>query len=778
MNREFQSQFFTEEDTSFDIKHEVLKYLRYWPWFLGALIVSLACSYIYLRYAPRIFETTAKIKILDEGKGLELPTAAFVFRRSNINLENETAIISSYRILEEVASQLDLTSSFYEVGRLQTSQAGSLPYFYKQTISTDSIEKNYVFEVLTTGKGFEITDLTDLSMNDKVLIPGHDSYKTDHNFPFEIKIEDSLQLNDALNKTFIIKINNLKHTTLGIKSGLAVEPVGESSHLLKLSMKGESKERSELIINKVIDVFNNDGIVDRQLVSKRTLDFIDDRFVYLAQELDSIEINKKDFKTKNNLIYIESDTELSLGQRTQAEEEVFIVENQLAVVDLIQNALNSESDFVLLPANIGIENSSINALIQDYNLAVIERNKLVSSGGENNPSVKLSNNNITGLKRNINSSLASYKNQLELSRSQLTLRSNKFSGEVSRLPEKEKLLRAIERQQKIKESLYLLLLQKREEAAINLAITEPSVKVVEHALSGAFPILPKRNIVYAAALLLGLLVPFGFLYLKFMLDTKIHGKRDLESINSEVPIVGEIPKIKDGNNDVFTNPNDRSPLAESFRILSSNVNYILEPKESGKVIFCTSTIKGEGKTFVSLNLSLALSSLYKKVLLIGADLRNPQIHNYLKIDKNAFGLTNYLHEPDFNWEKAIIKGFEAHKHHDTLISGNLPPNPAFLLTNGRFEQLLKKAKQEYDYIIVDTAPTILVTDTLLISHLADATLFVSRADFTEKKLLEHSVDLNKQKKIKNMAYVINAVGANKSYGYNYGYGYGYHEQDV
>ena len=151
---------------------------------------------------------------------------------------------------------------------------------------------------------------------------------------------------------------------------------------------------------------------------------------------------------------------------------------------------------------------------------------------------------------------------------------------------------------------------------------------------------------------------------------------------------------------------------------------------------------------------------------------------YLNTNKNAFGLTNYLHEPDFNWEKAIIKGFEAHKHHDTLISGNLPPNPAFLLTNGKFEQLLEKAKKEYDYIIVDTAPTILVTDTLLISHLADATLFVSRADFTEKNLLEHSVDLNKQKKIKNMAYVINAVGANKSYGYNYGYGYGYHEQDV
>ncbi|MBT8260200.1 MAG: CpsD/CapB family tyrosine-protein kinase, partial [Bacteroidia bacterium] len=279
------------------------------------------------------------------------------------------------------------------------------------------------------------------------------------------------------------------------------------------------------------------------------------------------------------------------------------------------------------------------------------------------------------------------------------------------------------------------------------------------------------------AVLLGLLIPFGFLYIKFMLDTKIHGKRDIERINPEVPVVGEIPEIKDNQTNVFSNPNDRSPLAESFRILSSNVNYIIEPSETGKVIFCTSTIKGEGKTFVSLNLSLAISSLNKKVLLIGADLRNPQIHAYLNKNKNDDGLTNYLYETDFDWKKALIRGFGKHRQHDTLISGNLPPNPAFLLTNGRFEQLLEEAKQEYDYIIVDTAPTILVTDTLLITHLADTTLFVTRADFTEKNLLEHSVDLYKQKKIQNMAYVINSVGANKSYGYNYGYGYGYHEQD-
>jgi len=775
MNKELHTQFFNEDESSMDIKKEVFRYLRYWPWFIGMLFLCLVSGYFFIRYSPKVFETKAKIKILDEGKGLELPTSAFIFNRSKINLENETEIISSYRILEKVAAELNLTSSFYEVGNIQTTQVASLPFYYKQLIPSESIEKGYSYEIKTTEKGFRV--INNLS-NEELVITNHDSFVIDHNLPFEVKVDSEIQLEDALNKTFIIRISPLKTAVLALKSALVIETIGESSHLLTLSMKSVSKERSETVLNKIIDVFNNDGIKDRQLVSKRTLDFIDDRFVFLAKELDSIEINKKDFKQENDLVYLETDTELSLGQQTQAEEEVFRVENQLAIVGLIENALNSGLDNELLPANIGVENTSINTLINEYNIAVLERSKLVSSGGVNNPSVQLINGTLIGLKRNINSSIASYKSQLQLSRSQLASRSNRYKSEVLRLPEKEKLLRAIERQQKIKESLYLLLLQKREEAAINLAITEPSVKVVEHALSGSFPISPKTRIVYAAAVLLGLLLPFGFLYVMFMFDTKLHDKKDIEAVVTDIPVAAEIPKIKkDVNNHIFSNPNDRTALAESFRILSSNVKFMLPEQDKGQVIYCTSTIKGEGKTFVSLNLSLALSSLNKKVLLIGADLRNPQLHTYLNEKKDKAGLSNYLHDTKVNWKNLVIKGFKEHPNHDILISGSLPPNPAHLLTNGRLETLLEEAKTVYDYIIVDTAPTILVTDTLLISQYADATLYITRANFTEKNLLDHSIELSKNKKLKNLAYVINSVGdSNRSYGYNYGYNYGYTEE--
>ncbi|TXE18853.1 polysaccharide biosynthesis tyrosine autokinase [Psychroserpens burtonensis] len=764
------STTFSNED-NLDLKQELNKYVRYWPWFLLTLLMAFIGAYIYLRYAPRIYQTTAKMKILDESDGLELPTSAFVFKRTNINLENEIEILTSYLILEKVAKELKLNSRFYEEGTIQTTQIGALPFYYEQIIQPDSIFNSLTYVIEVTDKGFDITNAkTEKSFN----FPNHNSFKVNNNLPFQIKTENQQSLRDLIGKRFVIKFGTLRSAVLGLKSSIKVESIGEQSDLLKMTIKGESKERSEWVLNTLMDVFNRDGINDRQLVSKRTLEFIDARFEFLAEELDSIEIDRKEFKQNNNLVNLAADVELGLLQRSKSDEEVFQIESQLAVAESLQGVINSNKEG-LLPTNIGIESGSINSLINEYNAAILVRDKLASSGGANNPTVQLAQIRIDDLQSNITKSLSSYNQQLIVSRSQLRGRNRKFVGQVSQIPRKEKLLRAIERQQKIKESLYLLLLQKREEAAINLAITEPSIKVVDYALSSTNPISPKSNIIYAGGILVGFLIPFGFLYLIFILDTKVHGKEDMAKLNSKIPLIGEIPDTKKKESLLFINPNDRSILAESFRILSSNVNYMLPLSEDhkGKVIYCTSTIKGEGKTYISLNLSLALSSLNKKVLLIGADLRNPQIHSQIKIDKNSAGLSNYLHEASFDWRKNIVKGFDKHPNHDILLSGSIPPNPSSLLTNGRFKELIKEAKEIYDYIVVDTAPTILVTDTMLISSLADVTVYIARASFTDKKLLAFSKDLSESGKLKNMAYVINGVGHNKSYGYNYGYNYGY-----
>lgn len=777
MENQFNSNFFGEED-KIDIKQIVRQYLSHWPWFVIAVVVSMLSAYIYLRYAPRIFETYSKIKVLDESEGLELPTSAFVFNRSNINLENEIEIISSYLIMERVVRELNLNTVFYEEGTIQTKQIESLPLDYNQIIKPDSISKTLSYKIQVTDKGFQVINID----TDKVLkFKGHSTYTQNHDLPFNVKLNDQIPLSDIVDTAYNIVFTTVKEATLSLKSRIVVEAVGDRSDILKLSIKGESKELSEKTLNTLTAVFNNDGIKDRQLVFKRTVDFINNRFDFLTEELDSIEINRQGFKQDNKIVDIQTDAQIGIEQRTKSEEEVFALENQLELSKLLTNSLTNQTESDLLPANIGIENVSINGLISDYNTAVINRDKLIRSGGENNPMVQLAIAEVQNLKSSIDRSLKAYSAQVTTSLNQLKTKNRRLAGRVSQIPEQERLFKAIDRQQKIKESLYLLLLQKREEADINLAITEPSIKEVERALSSIRPISPKPTIVYAGALLAGLLIPFGVLYLIFMLDTKLHSKDDIAEVTTQIPVIGEIPDLRKKKNIIFNDPNDRSPLAESFRILSSNVDYVLPVKEGekGKIIYCTSTIKGEGKTYVSLNLSLALSSINKKVLLIGADLRNPQIHTHISEDKQKPGLSNYLHDVDYNWQDALISGFDKHPNHRIILSGSIPPNPAHLLTNGRFKKLIEEAREIYDYVVVDTAPTILVTDTMLISQLADVTIYITRANYTEKNLLKFSKDLSESGKLKNMAYVINSVGASKSqgYGYNYGYNYGYGSAD-
>jgi capsular exopolysaccharide synthesis family protein len=769
----------TESEYATDLIELIKSYLRHWPWFVLSILVCITASYLYLRYTPKVFRTSAKILVLEEGNGLNLDMEGVLFNKSNVNLENEIQILTSYRMIEKVEEELNLRQSFFSLGDIRIAQLDTLPFTYKQIRGSKTIFTKGDFKITVTPNAFEVYNV---EADSTLLFPNHDTYLIDHSLPFQIKIESPEQLEACLGGQYSVVIDSKQRSILRLKGTLKVEAIGEVSDILELSILGQNVSRSERTLHAIIRAFNLDGMEDRQLVSIRTLEFIDERFIFLSKELDSIERGKKEFKQNNKFFTIETDAGISLQSEAAADDEVFRVENQLALSQLLKEAMNNpNTKNELLPANFGLENNSINGLIEKYNTALLDSEKLISSGGANNPIVRQLKFRLGDLQDNINNSLAAFKNELLLLQRQLTSRDNVFKSEVYNLPQKEKLLRAIERQQTIKESLFLLLLQKREEASISLAVTEPSIKVVEYPISDGGPISPKPRVAYLGALIIGFAIPFGVLFVIFLLDNKLQSKNDIEKLTDDIPIVGEIPRIKDGAKMIFSDPNDRSILAESFRIFSSNVNYILPQKKDnvGSVICVTSTIKGEGKTFISLNLSLAFSSLNKKVLLVGADLRNPQLHSYLDIEKDRGGLSNYLHDTDNDWKESLVVCFKDHLHHDVLISGIIPPNPPNLLANGRFEAFLEEAKTMYDFIILDTAPTIAVTDTLLISKFADATAYVVRANYTEKKLLEYSIGIANKKKLKNMAYVVNQVGASNGskygykYGYNYGYGYGY-----
>jgi capsular exopolysaccharide synthesis family protein len=759
-------------EDNYNLKEEILKYLFFWRWFVLSVAICLGISLLYLRYSPNIYSTTAKIEVLSkETVSLDLPSASDLLSNNKINLENEIELLSSYPILNKAIQNLNLSTSFYSVGNIITTRLVKFPFIFEQLILSDDIQEELVFEINFNDNGIEINDIE----NDTTyLFNTHNTYTISHNLPFNISWDKSSALSSN-SANYELIFSNTKSAVNRLKKQLSTSMIGKKSDLLMLKIEGTNTKYSERILNALIDVFNQDGIVDRQMVHKRTIDFVNKRYILLSNELDSIEIEKQLYKLKNNLIDITANSSLSLELSSKSNQQLLEAENQIAIAKLLNETFN-DNNYDLLPANIGINNSEINFLIKDFNTIILERKNLIISAGLNNPSVKQLDQAISDNRTNIILSVRNYLNQLQQTKKQLALQSSKLSKDVSNLPEKEKILRAIERSQVIKESLYLFLLQKREEAEISFAVTEPTVKVVEYAISSELPISPKKQIILLGSLILGLLIPFASIYLIFLFNTKIHIKKDIEDLNIGASIVGEIPLLNENESKIFQNPEGRNVLAESFRILSSNINYLIPENTGttdGRVILSTSTIKGEGKSFVAINISLALASIGKKVLLIGADLRNPQLHKYLSVNKGIEGLTSYLIDSNFDWKSTVLNKFKHLPNHSTLLAGNIPPNPAQLLSNGNFEKIISQAKEEYDYIIIDTAPTLLVTDTLLISDNADTIVYVSRSNFTEKELLNFPKDLIKEGKLKNVGLVLNGVGANAKYGYGYNYGYGY-----
>ncbi len=765
-----------DDDQTIALKDKFRKYLAYWPWFLIGLLICFLIGFLYVRYASITYQSVAKVKIIDESKELDIATdpLALLEGSSKINMENEIEVLTSYRILSQVVEELNLDIEYSEVGSIKETETWVAPITISKIKTEKPLENSRTLFVEMGEGAFKVFDEDD---NPLTLQPQDDGFKI-ANMPLLIRPNDTIGNTEWLSDRFEIIVLPEKEAVLELYDKLEVQATSEKSEILSISITGESVEKNEAILNTLIKKFDQDGILDRQLVNKRTVDFIDDRFVYLSGELDSIEGNKEEFKESNNLSNMAADTEMTLQKKSVAEQEVFNIQTQISLANLLKETLVNEADFGLLPANIGLENNSINSLVSEYNKSVLERERLIASAGSNNPTLQVLSEQLQRTKQNIIQTVNVYVRQLRVTLGQLNQQRAQAGSMFSSLPQKEKMLRAIERQQSIKENLFILLLQKREEAAINLAVTAPTIKVVDYGLTDSDPVSPNEKIIYGISLLGGLLIPFLILFVRFNLDTKVRERKELERVAPRVPILAEIPYFE--NEKVFKQADDHSLLAESFRILSTNVDFLL-PKEKqggGKVVFVTSTIKEEGKTMIALNISLAYASIKKKVLLIGSDLRNPKLHNFFGLDKNVTGLSNYLYDPSMNWKDCIRNGYENDPYHNVCLSGVIPPNAPKLLSNGSFEDFINQAKKEYDYIIVDTAPTILVTDTFLISHLADVTLYVVRAGLTDKRLLDFSKDLEDKKKLWNMAYVLNDVGSGVATNYNYGYSYGYHESSV
>ncbi|WP_308990360.1 polysaccharide biosynthesis tyrosine autokinase [Mariniflexile litorale] len=771
MNNKSQLDLNSKEEY-FDLKERLSKFIIFWPWFLISVLITTIGAYLYLSFTAPVFNTQAKVKILDNKEAPEFSLDVNkLFNKSSINVENEIALLKSYRLLEQVIKKMNLNIAYYDSNTLATKQIYNPPFNLIYISPSKNIEEPLKYSLQILKSGYKITN----TLSEKELITDSFWYNgKKEDFPFIISPVENHDLSLNHDAYFDVKIISVEDATFNLIESIEVESDGKDSDILKLMLRSTNSMYAKSVLNTLIDIYKQDGIIDRQEVSKRTIAFVDERFDYLMEELDSIERAKKNYKQENSLSFIEVDANETLQKRSFKDEALFNIETQLLLTNELLTSIKNEEDFKLLPANIGLTSETINQLVEKYNVVVLEYNKIKESAGKNNPSLKNLKSTLVDLKLNVNKSIKDYSIQLET-----TLKHNEKAqqaavGMFKTLPQKEKVLRNIDRQQNLKESLYLLLLQKREEASINLAVTVSNLKVIDYGITNSTPVFPKRKIIYLVAIIVGMLIPFVILYIRMQLNTKIFINKDVETLNSAVPVLVELPIITEQDKKA-----ENSQLAEAFRTLVHNIKFIILKKEKdlGNVIFVTSAIKGEGKTLVSFNLASSFSQLNKKVLLMGVDFRNPQLHNFIGKTKKDKGLSNYLIDDSICWQSLVEKVTIKSNHFDILLAGEIPPNPTLLLSSKRLELLVEELKKTYDYIIFDTAPTLLVSDTLIISKLADGLLYIVRSDYTEKNLITYSSKLFEEQGIENVGYVVNAVNYKKShgygYGYNYGYGYGY-----
>ena len=771
------------EEQELTLREQLETYLRYWPWFVATVFVMLIGAYIYLRYTVPSYKVTATILIKDEKSNELSELAAFEdlglgFSASEV--ENELEILRSKTLTERVVDNLNLTVRYFKEGNIRDAEVYvNRPFDLKVIADTEAKGVPAGFLYISPVSTTEYT----LSMEGRQ----KEAYAFGKPINFQwgtIVVSPNLDiLNENLdNSQLRVLIQNRDAVVGGLRNKISASQLSKNSNIVSLDLVSPLPERAKAILDELIQQYNVDAINDRNMVSRNTANFIQSRLEIITEELDSVETGKVEFKEANRLTDIAAEGQLFLENASELKKMQLEVETQIALVNTMEEYLEKGNTTDLLPANLGVEKEGFSAQVDKFNQLVLERNRLMQSSTPKNPLVVGLDDQINEMRQNIRSSLANVENGLQIQRRRLGGKEAQIGGEIAAIPGKEKQYRSISRQQEIKEALYLYLLQKREETAISLAVTTPKAKVVDSAYTQANPVSPKKQIILLAALILGLLIPFLIIYVRQLLDNKIRDRAYLERHGGDIPIIGEIPKVQKGDSDLIKH-NDQSIMAEAYRIFRTNLQYLfinkLEKNEEGKSLIVTSTIKGEGKTFVAFNLALTLALTGKKVVLVGADIRNPQLQRYLPEHlKSKKGLTEYIVYEDLQVADVVAQS-EYNENLNIIVSGAIPPNPAELLMQKRTSTLVEELRKQYDYIILDTAPAMLVTDTILINKLADITLYVVRADYTDRRLLDFAKDAIEDGRLTNVAMVLNNVALNNfGYGNKYGYAYSREERSL
>lgn len=772
-------------DKNFDFKKVMTVYLKQWKWFVLSCMLCIVLAFFKLRYTAPEYKADAKIMLVDDG-GVSNPAEEILKDLGKIpnsdskKVEDEIEVLKSRKLMKGVVKRLDLNKKFFAKGRIHNTEYFPLEkaplkinFLVSDTLVDNSkldfsinvtSETTFDFIYFKEAEEEEISKKAFFGKNVSTVIG-------------DILITPNANnLKNFIGQTFYIQIRPVEKVAESYRKAVKIKQAGEFSKVINLSLDDRVVAKAKAVLDTLIDEYNRTSIEEKSAKSNNTAEFINKRINLIASDLGEVDDEIEQFKTGNKLTNITSEANLYLQSNAKTEQDLVISRTEYNKINFMKNQLNDNS-FERIPANIGLSNKSVNSIASKYNELLDNRNRLLKSSNEKNPIIVNLDQQLLALKNSLREGLDNSAEAVGLQIKSLENQASKLNSKIYAVPGQVRKSRDIEREQGIKESLYLYLLQKREEATISLISTSPNAKIVDTANSTNIAVSPNKTITYFASIIIGCCIPFAFFYVRELLDTKIHNKEDLQKILKNITVLGEIPRLNKSDK-TLVERNDHSILSESFRIIRTNADYIRKGrnvKDYNNVIFVTSTINGEGKSFFSMNMALTIANTGKKVLLIGADIRNPQIFPAIKNvvkekGNNNNGLTEFLVEGSLSVQDVVNQHKINEIDVDVLLSGKVPPNPAELLMADRVKELFDEVSKEYDYVIVDTAPSMLVTDTILISQYAGHTIYLTRANYTEKEILNFAKELNEDKKLNGMMLVVNDVKqSNFGYGAKYGY---------
>ena len=793
-----------EEEQEINLYALFFKYMVYWPWFVASMLACCIGMYVFLRYQTPVYNITSSVLIKeDEKKGANAANGLAAIQDLGMlsmtsNFDNEVEILKSRTLIKKVVNDMGLYIRMEE-----DRTFGFNPPLYKNSpvnVFITPEEANHLVAPVELRMRYTQEGKLSVEAEYKIDKEG-DEVTMEQSFdklpailPTPVGVFSFTQA-DSIPELEEGKIDLIAHiytptaTAEAYGKDLSITPSSKTTTIAKIAFKNTVKQRGVDFVNRLVAFYNQDANDEKNEVAQKTAEFIEERIGIINGELGTTESELAAFKQRSGLTNLTSDAQMALQESSKYEQQRTENATQINLVQYLRNYIDDPANMdEVIPANVGLRDQNLTSVIDQYNTMIIERKRLLRTSSDSNPAIINMNAGIEAMRRNVRTTVNSVLKGLQIAKADIDRQASKFESRISDAPRQEKEFMTISRQQEIKATLYIMLLQKREENAITLAATANNGRIIENPLPDEKPVAPKKMIFMLAALILGFAIPVGSVYLHDLLKYKIENRDDVEALTT-VPILAELPLVKQGGSGaIVVRENKNDIMEETFRGLRTNLLFTLG--KSDKVVLFSSTQPGEGKSFVAGNLAMSLAYLGKKVIVVGMDIRKPGLNKVFNLSSKSIGITNYLSDPDHVDLFSMIQNSNISPNLDILLGGPIPPNPTELVARDVLDQAIAQLKERYDYVILDTAPIGMVTDTAIIGRVADMCVYVCRADVTPKAGFNYINVLQKERKFPKLATVINGLdmtkrknnygygygrkyGYGKGYGYGYGYGYGF-----